>query len=68
MHSETGEAENEHRQLPVGPTPADLNFRRSWVLDWGYANFGGLRAGEVPRIYLPRTRVNKALAPILWTC
>jgi hypothetical protein len=34
------------------------------VLDRGYANFSELRAcelrqGEVPRIHIPRTRVNK---------
>jgi hypothetical protein len=48
---------------------ADLSPVRSWVLDrvghqpsswaWAFANFRELRNGEVRRILLPRTSVNK---------
>src|SRR5215208_3540656 len=38
---------------------ADLRWERSQVLDRGCANFLELRYGEVLRINLPRTRVNR---------
>jgi hypothetical protein len=43
----------------LGLLTPTLYIRSYPVQDWGYTNFRELWIGEVPRILLPRTSVNK---------
>ena len=43
----------------MGLHPSDTPHKKPWRNGWGCANFGETPKGEVRRIYIPRTPVNK---------